>query len=197
MKNRDMNTERPAHLIDYDPIDPSPEFTQEQIKFIESVRAHISGEDLAALRRFEWFQLNLNWKQFGEPPLLGYGAVPGLRDGPGVGTLYVRRFSSDRHAKMMDSFLDYIPEGFPEGDVRRCHMPGYRLETPNTDVYYPIVFNGNITEWRRRLTESSKIHHTVLGEFDNGKFVLPDGKKFSFGALKLDRLKSKVYPKDW
>ncbi len=80
----DGKRQRPTYLIDYDPVDPSPEFTQEQIDFIESVRAHISGKDLVALRDFEWFQLNLNWKQFGNPPLLGYGAVPGLRDGPDV-----------------------------------------------------------------------------------------------------------------
>ncbi len=98
---------------------------------------------------------------------------------------------------MMDRFWGYVPDGFPQERVDRCRMPAVRVTIPDGDRYYPFVFRYDLDQWRSRLLGAADLHHTLIGEFDRGEFVLSSGQKFSFAALELDRLKSRDYPEDW
>jgi hypothetical protein len=60
-----------------------------------------------------------------------------------------------------------------------------------------MVFHGNLDEWRKRLLHSAMVHHTLLGDFQHGKFLLSDGRRFDFSAIVVDRVKNRTYPKDW
>ncbi len=181
----------PSNFVEYDHLDPSPHFTKQQIDYIESIRDDFNAEDLARIRDIEWFMLNLNVEGMAE------GVIPGLRTKPGIGCLYIRRYSTEKYTKMIDAFLDYIPKDFPKEHVLKCYMPSYRVTLPTGDQFYPIVFHGDLNAWRKRLEESAYVHHTLTGHFDHGKFVVSDGRRFDFSAIKVDKVKSEPIPKAW
>jgi hypothetical protein len=181
----------PPHFVVYDYLNPSHFFTQDEIKVIESIRDYFSEEDLEVIRNIESSIFNKN------TGLVNNSFIPGLRQDPPRGYLYVRRFSKDKFGKMMDLFLDYVPSDFPVEDRYRCNMPGFRVTVPNGDRYYPFAFHGNLEQWRKRLKESADFHHTLLGQFDHGKFVLSDGESFNFSAIKVERVWTRDFPKSW
>jgi hypothetical protein len=180
----------PANFVVYDYLNPSPYFSQDKIDFIESIRADFSAGDLIIIRGIESFIFNKN------TGIVSDTSIPGLRKDLPSDYIYVKRFSTDRFQKMMDEFLSFVPPDFPTEDLYKCHMPGCRVIAPNGDRYYPFAFHGNLEQWRKRLEASADFHQTLLGQFDHGKFVLSDGQRFDFSALKVENAE-KDFPKSW
>ena len=169
--------ELPARRIAYDYDNPSPPFTPDQIAYIESIRDFLSDGELAQARRIETFSYNTF---FGTPNESG---IAGLRPREKTYCMYLRRFDKRPYGRLVDEFLDAVYEDFPEDNINRVNMPGYRVTTPDGDRYYAFVFNGDFQEWINRMVAVGVQHATLMAWFDRGKFCLTDGRQLSFSEL--------------
>ena len=186
----------PPNFIAYDDECPSPQFSREDIGYIESIKGFLSEEGQKKCRDVEWFTLNIN------TGVISCGDIPGLRGdrnfwGSIIGNIYVKRFSSQSYETMMDKFLAPILQDIPFEGRDACVMHPFRVALPNGDKFYPYSVGGDLRAWRRRLQECADTHHTVLGHFERGNFIVSDGGIFGFDTLEVDRIKSRLTPKSW
>ena len=99
---------------------------------------------------------------------------------------------------MMNKFLDYSPEGFPKNQFDQCNMPVYRLALDDGRKFYPIQYHGDLVAWRQYMRESAKLHGALTASFQNGKFVLSDGRRINLLDIVINSLRvSEPYPPDW
>lgn len=184
--------EMPARLIDYDYERPGPPFKPDQIAYIESIREFLSEDELAQARRIETFRYNTF---FGGPGELG---IAGLRPGDLTYCMYLRRWDERPYDRLVDEFLDAVYEDFPEDNIDRVHMPGYRVTTPDGGRHYAFVFNGDLQAWVDRLIAVALRHATSMAWFERGRFCLTDGRRLPFSDLRIDKLEGgKPLPKSW
>lgn len=174
--------ELPARRIPYDYDNPSPPFTPEQIAYIESIREFLSADELAKARRIEKFSYST---LFGDLNEIG---ITGLRPHKKTYCMYLRRFDGRTYDRLVEDFLDEIYEDFPEENIHRVVMPGYRVTTPEGDRYYAFMFNGNFQAWIDRMTVVAVKHGTLMAWFDRGKFCLTDGRDLPFSDLQIEKL---------
>ncbi len=182
---------RRPHLVEYDRRNPSPHFTPEQIKYINSLPNELSDRDRAKLDEIEYFILNRNHGH-----LLSV-AIPGLRVHPAIEVRYVKRFNAEPYWKMINEFLKHVPTDFPRDQVGRCNLPAFRLTLPDGAQFYPIEFNGDLPAWRKRLDETAKVYRTTIGHWQDGKFSVSDGNVLEFADMDVKWLKSVEYPPDF
>ena len=185
------NADLPAYLIEYDHNKPSKLFTKQQIEFIESITSDFSIEEMAKIRKLEWFRLNLN------RGVLGCGVVPGLRPERATGCLYFKRFSKKDAESMAKDLVQNIPTDFPERSRDNWVLQPYRVITANKDRYYPLEFHNDIEQWRERLQKNAGIKQTLLAYFDQGKFMISNGEKIPFSQLLVEVAEHIAYPEDW
>ena len=181
------------HLIEYDRNDPSPHFTSAHIRYIETRQDGFSESELAWIRDYEYFIFNLYYTKG-----LVARVIPGLRSYPGAETQYVMRYNTMNYQSMMDDFLSYKSPDLPEGLSDYCNMPGCRFTTLDKAHFYPINYHEDLPGWRKLISESAKLHDTLTGQLEGGKFVLSDGRRVSFSDLTVASLTGQVpYPPDW
>ena len=178
------------HFVVYDYSNPSPLFTYEQVQRIESIRKDFNEEDLTRIRKIEKWILNTNTGWLNSP------AITGLRPKSTNGHRYLKRFSADRYADMIDTFLDQVHYGVPATSLP-CHMPGLRVTLPNGDKFYPILFHDDLEKWARVLDEAAALFKTELGQFDHGKFVVSNGEVYPFSSICIDKLEKVPPANDW
>ena len=180
------------HLIEYDRDNPSPMLSEPFLRYVNSIQSGFSKQELDWLNEYEFFIFNTFDGYWTER------AIPGIRTEKFIETQYVMRFSNLDYRSMMNEFLKYIPAGFPEDLTDHCFMPNYRLTLANGNKFYPICYNNDLAGWRRQLVESAKLHHTMTGLFENGKFLLSDGQRINFSDLSVASLEGREpYPPDW
>ena len=189
-----MSEEKKARrpdLIEYDRSNVSPHFTTEMIQFRESRQQGLSARDHAKLDEIEFFILNLNSGGFVSC------AVPGLRANPLTEVRYLKRFNKERIEIMMSKFMGYVPHDFPSDQIDRCYFKAFRLKTPDGGKFYPITYNGNLPAWRKRLDDNAAFFKTLIGRFENGKFVLSDGQRIEFADMEVEWVGDEALPRDF
>ena len=188
--SEEKRAQRPD-LIEYDREHPSSHFSSEWVRYIESRQIGLSERDHQRLDQIEFFILNLN-----HGGLISC-AIPGLREVPSIEVRYVKRFSTIGYWRMINEFFEYIPPDFPQDQVGRCNMPAFRLTLPDGAQFYPVQYNGDFLAWRKRLDDSAAFFKTLIGRFENGKFVVSDGRQLEFADMDVEWVGEGKYPSDF
>ena len=179
------------HLVEYDRENPSSKLSEPFLQYVNSIQNGFSNQELEWLNEYEFFIFNTFDGYWTER------AVPGIRTEK-IETRYVRRYNSYSYRSMMNKFLEYVPPGLPEDFTDHCYMPNYRLTLANGDKFYPICYHNDFVGWRRQLAESAKLHGTMTGLFESGKFVLSNGQRINFSDISVASLEGREpYPADW
>ena len=184
--------EIPPNSIAYDYDQITPPFTRENTAALDSIRDFLSESELAQARRLESVYFN--------PVVKGVCGtlIPGLRAYPDSSCLYVGRFRDGDVRELLSEFLDAVYRECPMGSLGGVHKAGFRVTTPDSKLYYPLKFHGDLKAWTDRMLEVAKSYQTTMGWFERGKFCLTDGRRFAFGDLQVDRLKGgEALPPDW
>jgi hypothetical protein len=193
MKRNVISSDAPyGHLlVEYDPQNPDPCFTPECIAYIEARQSGLTRRDIAKLDEIEWFTCHRHTRTMNQV------AIPGLRPGGRWDTCYVKRFNTDPYLLMLNEFLAYIPDGFPEEQADRWIIEGYRLTSGNGEQFYPIDYNGNLVAWRKRMLDNAEHFGTLIARFDHGRFVVSDGRETEFADMSVAIANGKDIPDDF
>lgn len=193
MKRNIIRDDHPyKHLmVEYDPKNPDPLFTQAQINYIESRQAGLTERDIAKLDEIEWFIGHRHLKT------LASFAIPGLRPSGLHEIRYFKRFDSQPYVEMNKQFFSYVPPDFPIDQVDRCFLQSIRLKDTEENCFYPISYNGNIPAWRKRMLDNADHFETTIGYFDHGRFVVSDGREVEFADMDVLGLEGRYIPLDF
>ena len=90
-----------------------------------------------------------------------------------------------------------FPPDFPPDQVGRCNLPAFRLTSPDGAQFYPVQYNGDFMAWRKRLDDNAAFFKTSIGRFENGKFVVSDGRQLEFADMDVKWVGEENYPSDF
>ena len=190
--------EKPAqqpffHYVDYAREDPHPKFTAFQLGYIRSIDDILTPQEVHAVSEVESFRIRL------EDGDVMCREVPGLRPQRGDIEVWVQRTSGERFAKFMEKVMDHI-EAEPCGPkwFLRFITP-FRILIDGVGTFYPLNCGAGAVERSDRVRRRMAEVGALTGEFENGKFVLSDGRVFPVAAVQIERSRysGPGYAPDW
>lgn len=181
------------HYVKYVREDPHPKFTAFQLGFIRSIDEFLTPQEVDAVSEVESFEIRL------EDGDVICSEVPGLRPQRGDFEVWVQRTSGERFAKFMEKVMDHI-EAHPCGPkwFLRFITP-FRILIKGIGTFYPLNCGPGDIERRDRVRRRMAEVGALTGEFENGKFVLSDGRVFPVAAMRIERslYAGRGYAPDW
>lgn len=183
----------PFHYVDYVRESPHPKFTPFQIEYIRSIDDILTPQEVDAVYEAESFRIRL------EDGEVRCREVPGLRPRYGNTVVWVQRYSDELFAEFMEKVMDHIA-AHPCGPkwFLRFGIP-FRILIEGTGTFYPLSYGEADTKSRDRVRGRMAEVGALTGEFENGKFVLSDGRIFPVAAMRIERAlyAGRGYAPDW
>ena len=195
MSTKDEKAERKTffHYVEYLRECPHRKFTAPQIGYIRSIDGLLSPEEVDAVSRVESFKIRL------EDGEVRCHEVPGLRPTYGNTVVYLQRYSEGPFAEFMEQVMDHIA-GTPQGpEMFLRFIDPIRILIDHVGTFYPISYGVGAMQWRDKVWRKIAEVGALTGEFENGKFVLSDGRTYSVASLHIERSNHSGpgYARDW